>query len=190
MCLYIQFMGCWELNPGPCALEARVLPMELHLSLNPRLSTSLCCLSNSETHDSHYWTLLLPRAPTTYTLEFQFSEDEWQEETTQRHGEDEDKGQGQRGGSGLHYPQHRQADDLDAREEVHAPGLHLWGSPGQCLLCSDTLPPPQLDSCRAEYPLDKGHIRVVLGRLEHEQDAVKELDATEGCDSHVQEDAE
>lgn len=31
---------------------------------------------------------------------------------------------------------------------------------------------------------------MVLGWLEQEQDAVKELDATEGCDSHVQEDAE
>lgn len=31
---------------------------------------------------------------------------------------------------------------------------------------------------------------MVLGWLEQEQDAVKELDATEGRDSHVQEDAE
>lgn len=99
---------------------------------------------------------------TVQTLEFQLSEDEWQEETTQGHGEDKDKGQGQRGWSGLHHPQHSQADDLDAREEVHTPRLH---------------------------PLDKGHIRVVLGWLEQEQDAVKELDATEGCDPHVQEDA-
>lgn len=64
-------------------------------------------------------------APTTHTLEFQSTEDEWQQEATQRHSEDEHKGQGQRGRGGLHHPQRCQADDLDDREEVHAPGLHL-----------------------------------------------------------------
>lgn len=95
MCLYIQSVGYWELNPGSYALEASILPMELHLFLNPHLSTSLCGLLSSKTHDSYYRALLPPpRAPTTYTLEFQLSEDEWQDETAQRHGEDEDKGQG------------------------------------------------------------------------------------------------
>lgn len=42
---------------------------------------------------------------------------------------------------------------------------------------------------RALYPLDVGHDRVVLGRLEQKQQAVKELDAAEGCDPHVEEDA-
>lgn len=56
--------------------------------------------------------------------------------------------------------------------------------------CSDTPTLPWLGGFEATYPPDKGHIWVVLGRLEQEQDAVKELDATEGCDSHVKEDAE
>lgn len=72
--------------------------------------------------------------------------------------------------------------------QVFTCGQRLGSSPA---LPQDPVPPPhpRLGSQRALYPLDIGHIWVVLGWLEEKQDAVKELDAAEGCDSHVEEDA-
>lgn len=120
----------------------------------------------------------------THTLELQFPEDEWQQEEAEGHREDEDEGQGQRGGwEELHRPQHHEADDLGERVQVHAPGSHLQAEAGviTCPARAPSTPHPTLARAagRALYPLGIGYIRVVLGRLEQKQDAVKELDATE-----------
>ena len=63
------------------------------------------------------------------------------------------------------------------------------GSPPALLRHPAPPPHPGLGSRRALYPLDVGHVRMVLRWLEEKQDAVQELDATEGCDPHVEEDA-
>ena len=42
----------------------------------------------------------------------------------------------------------------------------------------------------AAYPHGVGQVWIVLARLQQKQDSVKQLDATEGCDPHVEEDAE
>ena len=51
-------------------------------------------------------------------------------------------------------------------------------------------PTPTWASKTAAYPPGVGHFWIVLARLQQKQDAVKQLDATEGCDPHVEEDAE
>ena len=51
-------------------------------------------------------------------------------------------------------------------------------------------PTPTWASETVVYPHGVGHVWVVLARLQQKQDAVKQLDATEGCDPHVEEDAE
>ena len=66
----------------------------------------------------------------TYRLQLSLLEDPGEDEAAQRDGHDQDEGEGQRRLRGLHHPQAHDARQLDEREHVHTPRLHLGGGGG------------------------------------------------------------
>uniref|UniRef100_A0A8V5G5U0 Uncharacterized protein n=1 Tax=Melopsittacus undulatus TaxID=13146 RepID=A0A8V5G5U0_MELUD len=130
----------------------------------------------------------------TYTLHLPVSEDAAEQAHAEWHREDEDEGEGQGGYGGHDGPEHGQARQLQPSEEMHAQCSYLHGGSHQCK--SDPCIPlqPQHSSPPLGQPLrppdlfDIGDIRVVLWGHQQQLQALVELDAIEGGDTHVEED--
>lgn len=141
--------------------------------------------NNNNNNSSHS----APRWPT-YTRHLSAGENAGQQQHLDRHGEDEDEGERQRGLGGHDGPQQRQTHHLDAGEQVHPQRPDLEGETRRRTMSAWR---PDADRTQQEgrsHLAYVGVVRVILGRHEQQHHPLGQLDAVQRHHAHVEEDPE